>query len=340
MSKLNVGKITMDELVKYVLPYTGKKDKDVLIGPSVGEDAAVIQYGDHKLILKTDPISGALDKIGWEAIHINANDVAAKGAVPKWFLACLILPKTYTARDVEKIMKQLHKAALEVGVAIVGGHTEFTDGLTHPLVIGSMVGIIEDNVFLSTKNVRKGDQIILTKTAGIEATSILAEDLEDEIKEKFGENFLLKAQEFTRKISIVKEAVIAKRIPGVHVMHDCTEGGVITAVYEIAEASDNGLLIWEDKIPIASETLELTKVYGLNPLEIIASGSLLIAVSKSSSSMLIEKLKTKGIQASIIGEIKQKQYGRKIKLKNGEIREIKIPDKDPLWRLIDKIVNK
>jgi hydrogenase expression/formation protein HypE len=338
LSELNIGKITTEELIKYVFPFTGKKNSSVLIGPAVGEDAAVITLGKIMLILKIDPVSGALDKIGFESVHINANDVAAKGATPKYFLVSLILPKHYNFKQVEKIMRQIHEASLEIGVSVVGGHTEFTDGLTHPIVVGSMVGVVEDKKYFSVRNTNEGDLLVLTKTAGIEATSIIAEDLEAEIQEKFGTEFVNKAKEFTKNISIVKEAKLAKKILSVIAMHDCTEGGVISAAFEIAQASDKGLLIWEDKIPVAYETKELAKLYDLNPIEIISSGSLIIAVKPSSKSALTNLLKENQILASVIGEIKNKKFGRKIRKSDGVLEDIKIPDKDPIWKLLNKIV--
>ncbi|MHA1754669.1 MAG: AIR synthase family protein [Candidatus Odinarchaeia archaeon] len=335
-----IGKITLEELKKLILPYLGYKDPEVLIGPGVGEDAAIINLGEHNLILKIDPVSCALNRIGWLTVNVNANDIAAKGADPKWLLVSLILPTTYSGKEVEEIMRQIHQAALDIKVSVVGGHTEFNGGLSHPIVVGAMVGVGRKDKLYSVKNAKLGDKLVLTKTAGIEATYILATDLEDDLKSKLGKEIVEKSKQFIKLISVVKEAKIAREIKGVTAMHDCTEGGLITAAFEIADASNLGLFIDESLIPVAYETKKLTENYGLNPLEIVSSGSLIITVNPKQSKTLIEKLTENGIRASVIGELKSKEYGGKIKRTNGKIEEIKIPESDALWGLFDKIIGK
>lgn len=338
MIRRPIGKITIEELRDVITPLLGGEDKDVLIGPGVGEDASVVKYGDRMLVLKSDPISGALDLIGWLSVHVNANDIATKGGVPKWFLASLILPTSFNAKSVRTIMQQIHRGALELGVSVVGGHTEFTGGVTHPIVAGAMIGVIDGTRYFSTKNARPGELLVQTKAAGIEATSIIATDLAEEVGSRLGENFVSKCKEYIKKISIVQEARIAYGNSGVSSLHDCTEGGVITAAYEIAEACGGGLLIWEDKIPVWEETRKLTEMYDLDPIKILSSGSLLITVDRLHLNILLADLKKSGVNASVIGEIKDAEHGRKIRDRNGVVTDIVIPEADPLWNLFDRIV--
>ncbi len=330
------GKISIEEFKKHILPFSGCKDENVLLGPGVGEDAAIVKIGGVMLVLKTDPISGALNLVGWLAVHINANDVATRGGVPKWFLANLLLPTNSNIETVRNIMQQINEASIELGVSVVGGHTEFTNSVDHPIVAGTMVGVIEGERYFTLENVKEGDLIVETKSAGIEATSILATDFESEIEKAYGRSFVLKAKNYIKNISVVKEARIAANNLGVSAMHDCTEGGVVTAAYEIGEASGKGLIIWEDKIPVGEETSKILKLFNLNPLEIISSGSLLITVEEGASNKLLNDLKLNGVSASVIGKVMPREFGRKIKYKNGVVREIEPPVADPLWKITDK----
>ncbi len=334
------GKISIEEFKKYILPFSRCKNDTVLLGPGVGEDAAIVKIGEKILILKTDPISGAVNLVGWLAVHVNANDVATRGGDPKWFLATLILPTDANIETVKNIMQQMNEAAIELGVSVVGGHTEFTNSVNHPIVVGAMVGSIEGGKYFKLENVEEGDLIVETKSAGIEATSILATDFESELEKAYGRDFVSKAKQYIRNISIVKEARIAANSSGVTAMHDCTEGGVITAVYEIGEASGNGLIIWEDKIPVGEETAKISKLFNLNPLEIISSGSLLITVKEESSNKLLNDLKSNGVPASIIGKVMPRKFGRKIKYRNGVIKEIVPPVTDPLWKITEEALKK
>ncbi|WEU40762.1 MAG: AIR synthase family protein [Candidatus Odinarchaeum yellowstonii] len=336
MLKRPAGKISIEEFKKYVLPFSGCKDDTVLLGPGIGEDAAIVKVGGQLLVLKTDPISGAVNLVGWLAVHINANDVATRGGDPKWFLSTLILPTHSNIETVRDIMKQINEASIELGVSIVGGHTEFTNSVDHPIVVGTMIGSIKNKKYFSLGNVKERDLIVETKAAGIEATSIIATDFERDVEAAYGRNFVLKAKDYIKNISIVKEARVAANNPGVSAMHDCTEGGVITAVYEIGEASDKGLIIWEDKIPIWEETSKISELFNLNPLEIISSGSLLITVDEGSSNKLLQELQRNGVPATVIGKIMPKEFGRKIKYRNGVIKEIEIPISDALWKIADK----
>ena len=186
MRRRPVGKISLEDLKKFVFPYTGVQDSSVLLGPRVGEDTALIDLGASVLILKADPVTGAVEQAGWLSVHVNANDIATRGAEPRWFLPTLIMPTTTTVKTVEKIMKQIHEAAKELGVAVVGGHTEFIEDINHPIIAGTMAAIIEKDKCITSGGAKPGDKIILTKGAAIECTLILATDMEEEIKKELG----------------------------------------------------------------------------------------------------------------------------------------------------------
>ena len=329
--RLKTGKIPVEILEKIVFKHLGSKINGLILGPSKGEDAAVIRVGKKLFALSCDPISGAVKNIGWFAINICCNDVAVMGVQPKWFLGCLMLPKNATQETIRKICSQMDKAAKKIGVGIIGGHCEITPNLNYPLVVGFCMGEIKNGKITPTSNVKVKDKIVLTKTVGIEGTAILAFDKENVLRKKFGLKFVREAQTYLKKISIVQEALEASKINGIHAMHDPTEGGLLGGLWEMAEASNKGFKIYEEKIPVAYHTKEICKFFRINPLKLISSGCLLLSVQPTIVEKLLKKFRQKRIQATIIGEILENKNVKLVVGKNGKIKSLKKPPQDELW---------
>ncbi len=329
----STGKLPQDVL-RELIKYSGVDDKQVIVGPRVGEDCAVVDFdpnGEFYLVLKTDPITFATDEIGYYCVNVNANDVLTTGALPQWMQVTILLPeKTTNINLAETIFKQLHDAATKIGVSIVGGHTEITYGIDRPIVVGSMHGLVKKDRLILTSTARVGDDIVLTKGAGIEGTSIIAREKESELLKVFSKDFVERAKNYLYEpgISIKPEAVIASEL-GVNAMHDPTEGGVLQGLYELASASNKGLIVYEDKIIINEETRILCEQFDLNPLGLISSGSLLVTLNPNKTESYLKKLTEQGIKASVIGKITGDEHlylvtrsGKKIDLPHSEIDEI------------------
>ena len=223
---LPLGKLKID-LLQQLLPQS-HRDARVIVGPKIGEDAAVIDFGESYLVAKTDPITFATDEIGWYLICVNSNDIATMGAVPKWLLTTILLPENRTTEVlIRRIMEQINAACEHFGITLCGGHTEITYGLDRPIVIGQMLGEVEKGKLIVSSGAQAGDDLILTKGLGIEATSIIARECESDLLEKFSPAFLNRAKGYLTSpgISVLEEAQIAVRTGGVHAMHDPTEGG-------------------------------------------------------------------------------------------------------------------
>ena len=225
--KLPPGKIPIDILKEVVFKNLGAARSEVILGPAAGVDGAVLDVGNKNAIVSMDPITGAVERIGWEAININANDVATFGVEPAFFFSCIMLPEGADSKIVETISTQMHKAAKELGIAIVGGHCESTPGLTNPIVVGCIMGLTEKGKYVTAAGAKTGDKLILTKSAGIEGTAILASDREAQLSKIFNSTLLDSAKGFYKQISVVKDALTAYRAGGVHAMHDPTEGGML-----------------------------------------------------------------------------------------------------------------
>ncbi len=268
--------------------------------------------------------------MGWLAVHVSVNDVAAKGADPKWISLVLLLDSGVNLRSIRRIVLQAHRACLEVGASIVGGHTEVTPIVERSVIISTVVGEAKAGKYLTSGGAHPGDRIVMTKSAALEGTWILANQF-PKLKRAVGEEVLNRALHFSEKISIYPEARVARETPGVTAMHDVTEGGVLCAVQEVASASSSGFLVDSSKVPVAEETRLICSELDIDPLRTIGSGSLIITTKAPNSKSLIRRLNERGILATDIGEItKSGQWLR------GGKEELKIPRfvREEIWKVI------
>jgi len=303
-----IGKLPQADLVDLLARALPQHDPRVILGPGLGRDAAVIDFGDRYLVTKMDPITFATDQIGWYAVNINANDVACLGATPRWFTVTLLLPEGKTdARLVRSIFDQLQSAGEQLGVSVVGGHTEITHGIDRPIVVGAMFGDVAPENLVRSDGAQAGDTIVLTKGIAVEGTAILAQYLAERLAPRLGAELVARAAGFLHApgISVVRDAGIAVRAGDVHAMHDPTEGGVATGIREITEAAGLGADIQRSALPIYPETHAMCRELGVDPLGLIASGSLLISVASRDADAVIEALTEGGIAAAEIGTVRR-----------------------------------
>jgi hydrogenase maturation factor len=299
------GKLPPDVLEKYVLSRIGVRDPAVLVGPGIGEDAAVIDIGgDRVLVVHVDPITGAVELLGWLAVHIACNDIAVRGAKPRWLLPVLYFPERTSEELVDRVTAQIDEAAKEIGAMVVGGHSEFTPQLARPLISMTALGIAEKGRYVTTSGARAGDVVIMTKTAAVEGTAILATDFRKALlKAGVPVEVVERGKNFIKMVSVAREALALAEAGLATSMHDPTEGGLIGGLVEIAYASNKTLEIWEDRVPVAEETLVMANALGLDPLRLISSGVLLATVPENRAGEAVELLSKLGIRASAIGRV-------------------------------------
>lgn len=324
MKYFPVGKLDY-RLLERLFALNPINDPRVIVGPQIGEDAAVIDFGKKYLVAKTDPITFTTHRIGWYTVNINANDIATMGAIPKWFLATVLLPEGKTnAKLAKEIFCDIINATQALNITLCGGHTEISYKIDRPIVIGHMLGEVEKNKLVTNSRAYPGDDLLLTKGIAIEGTAIIARAKASEIREKFGSRFTKKAQTFMDKpgLSVVKDALLANKVAQVHAMHDPTEGGLATGLFELTKSSATGAVIDMEKIPCYKETEQICTLYNIFPLGLIASGSLLIALDPKDTKKVIDTLAKNGIACTRIGKLTQKREGLKL-LKKGRL--VKIP---------------
>ena len=301
------------------------------MGPSAGVDGAVLDLGDKSLIVSMDPITGAIERIGWLAVNVNANDVATFGVEPAFLFSCMMLPENADRKLVEIISSQMNIAAKELGIAIVGGHCESTPNLSNPIVVGCILGLTGKGSYVTAAGAKPGDKLILTKSAGIEGTAILATDREKSLKKIMTKMMLQTAKSFYNQISVVKEALIAYKTGGVNAMHDPTEGGVVGGIHEMADASNLGVKISEGAIPVKPETAQICSYFQIDPLQLIGSGALIISAGTQSVEGIVKNLQSVGVQATVIGEFLENPGIRILTKENGETKTLQRPISDHLW---------
>lgn len=303
------------------------RDPRVLVGPRVGEDAAVLDFGDTCLIVATDPVTFATDPLGWYVVQINANDIAVRGARPRWFSVVLLLPEhTTDAALVSALFEQIYSACDALGCTLIGGHTEITIGLDRPLAIGQMLGEVPRAKLVTTGGAQVGDAILLTKGIAIEGSAVLARERENVLRERgLAENVIARAQHFLFEpgLSVVKEALGAQAVAPIHAMHDPTEGGLATGLAELAQASNVGLEIERAAISILPECQALCDALGLDPLGTLASGALLLAVAPADAARVCDALARDAIPCTQIGAVVPRAQGLKM---TTPARTIDLPD--------------
>jgi len=303
-----VGKLPQTDLMDLLSHKLNLQDSRVLFGPGLGRDAAVIDFGERYLVVKTDPITFATDEIGWYAVNVNANDVACLGATPRWFMATLLLPEGKTDRAlVNRIFEQVHSAGRQIGVSIVGGHTEITHGLDRPIIVGAMLGEVAPEHLVRSDGAQPGDVLILTKGICVEGTALLAQEVVAHQRTAIDAELIQRASNFlhTPGISVVRDAAIVTQAGEVHAMHDPTEGGIATGIHEMMQAAGGGAVIDARAWPIYPETQVLCAALDLDPLGLIASGALLASVAAVDADAIIAALRRAGIAATRIGIVRE-----------------------------------
>ncbi len=332
-SGMRAGKLPL-ELLSELLDRVKSDDPRVVLGPRPGEDAALIDMGDRYLVAKSDPITFTTDLIGWYLVQVNSNDLAVMGAIPRWLLATVLLPEGTHPDAVRAVFEQLRKACSTLGVSLVGGHTEITYDLPRPLAVGALLGEVGKEDVVLTSGARPGDVVVLTKGVAIEGTAILAREARDELVEAgLDAGMVDRASRllFDPGISVVGDAAVARAAADVHSMHDPTEGGLATALREMCEAAEVGVVVDGDAVPVLPESRAVCRALGLDPLGLIASGALLATVSPEEAPALVAALEREDIAAGVIGRVTVPEEGLRLRTEDG-LRELPAFDRDELAR--------
>ena len=326
---MEIGKVPEIVLKRSVFQQMHTRREEVLVGAGIGEDCAVVQLApDEVFVLSTDPITGTEKDIGKLAMQITANDLASAGAEPVGVLLTVLLPPSSEEALIRKLSEEVDHACKELGMQVMGGHTEVTAVVNQPLLSVTGVGKVKKGALVTTGGAQVGDDVVVSKWIGIEGTSIIAKEKEEELLSRFSRPFLQEAKDFDKFLSVVPESKVAV-LSGVSAMHDVTEGGIYGALWELSEASHVGLEIELKAIPIRQETVEICEYFRLNPYQLIASGCMLM--TSKDGRTLVSNLKKAGIHAAVIGRCIE---GKAKKIINGEdTAYLERPKTDELYKI-------
>lgn len=326
------GKVPNDILKEQIFSQLNFKRDEVVVYPSVGEDCSVLEFEkDMQIVLSTDPITGASSEVGHLAVNISCNDVSSSGAEPVGILVTLLLPVGTTKEDIHVIMKDIHHTARANSVVVLGGHSEVTDAVTRPIVSTTVIGKVRRGQLVCTNGAKVGDDVILTKWAGIEGTSIIAHDYEEILTRYLSKEIIAEAKALKEHLSVIEES---KVISEVHItsMHDVTEGGVLGGCYEVAECGEVGIVVELDSIPVLECTKAICKWCEISPYRLISSGSMIMTTPEGEK--CVASLKQRGIEATIIGKITAE--GKMIR-QAGKEYVLEAPQSDELYKVALKI---
>ena len=327
---MKIGKLPESVLVRSILKQVKHRRDEVLVGPGVGQDCAALQLKEGEVfVMSTDPITGTTKDLGSHSIHITANDLAASGAEPVGVMLTAMLPDTVEEPEIRRLMQDIERTCEQLGMEVLGGHTEITNVVLQPLISVTGVGKIRREELLSTMQMKPHQDIVISKWIGLEATTILAKEKDEELRRVFSEDFISTAKSFDAFLSVVEDARIAKKCQ-VSAMHDITEGGVFGALWEMAEGAGVGLEVDLKKIPIRQATVEICEFFGVNPYLIMSSGSMMIAADDGL--LVVRELKKAGIEATVIGHT---TAGNDRILRNGDdVRYLERPQTDELYKVL------
>ncbi|HSC55506.1 MAG TPA: AIR synthase family protein [Phnomibacter sp.] len=345
MSK-KLGKIEHQLFDQFIRNKCGLKRSEVTIGSQFGVDVSIIDLkGGMAMALTSDPLSLipslGLSESAWLSVHLMANDMATTGFAPMYGQFVLNLPASFSKDDFLTYWDYIHQYSSQIGVAITGGHTGFIEGQNSTVAGGgTFITIAPKEKMLVSKFAQPGDSILVTKSCAISSSAILAMSFPKTVKSKAGSEIYQQACNSFYHTSSLQDALIAvgendeNRNP-ITAMHDVTEGGVLGAIYELAVASDNGAIIYNEKLPVEEVQLSICKIFDLDPRYCIGAGSMIITCKKENTENIINRLIKNKIACVNIGEICEKEKG--IKLVENEIASaLEYIEEDPYWAAFSK----
>lgn len=326
---MKTGKLPNEILEKIVIGKLRNIRSEVLVRPGVGMDCSAVDFGEYACVLSSDPITGTAKEIGRLAVHVSCNDIASCGVEPLGLMTTILCPPGSTEKELEQIMDQLANAAASINVDLLGGHTEVTTAVTRFVISCTAVGRCVREGMVVAAGAKDGDDLIITKHAGLEGVSIIAHERETELMPVLGVQTIEEAKAFMNSVSVVKDGLAAAKY-GAHAMHDVTEGGILGAVWEICEASGKGAEVYIEQIPVMLSTRRICEYYNIDPYRLISSGCMLIAARDGEE--LAGRLRKEGIDAAVIGRLNG--TGERFTVKDGIKEPIAPPEADELYKVL------
>lgn len=337
---LKSGKIDEEYFKRVILPKSGFHRKEVKVGPSFGVDVAVVELNTTtSMALTSDPLSLipslGLQESAWLSVHLMANDIATTSLMPQYLQTVLNLPPSISDEQFKEYWGHIDHYCKEIGIAITGGHTGVIEGQNSTISGGGiMITIGPTDSILISRNAQSGDAIIMTKQCAMSSVSILAMCFPETLENKLGKELTELAKGLFFQTSVLKEAQIINQINqterAVNAMHDVTEGGILGAVFEMAVASNLGVLIDDSMLNKTEIEQKVCGLFNIDPRYCIGAGSMIMAVKQGFEPLILSKLRENQIEATVIGKFVERESGRKL-IEKGEILDLPYFETDPYW---------
>ena len=293
-----------------------------------------MDFGSYDCVMSTDPITAAISDIGRLSIHISCNDIASNGIEPLGIMLAVMLPVGTTEEDIEEMMRQAGEVSAKLGVEIIGGHTEITPAVNTPVIVSTAIGRAPKSGSQQADQLVPGDYIMITKSAGLEGSGIIACDFEDELKKVLTDEEIAEAKSLLDHVSVVTEGVAAGKV-GTHGMHDVTEGGVLGAVWELCQIAGTGAEVWNDEIPVKEVTKKICNHFDIDYLRLISSGCMVIMTPPEKREAMEKAMAEAGVELSCIGVITEADKG--IIMKTGNtVADVAPPASDELYKVVGR----
>ena len=328
---MEIGKVPNELLEKIVFENISLRREEVLVRASIGEDTGVMDLGGDLCVVSTDPITGATKEIGALAVHVSCNDAATKGAEPVGLLLTILCPEGTGEDELEEVMKQAGRAAADVNVEIIGGHTEVTDAVTRIVLSTTVIARMKREDLHTYESIMTGDKVVISKWIGLEGTHILASELKEILMDDFTQGEIQEAIDLGRHLSVVREGLLARKF-GVKYMHDITEGGIHGAIWETGKAIGKGIDLFEEKLPVLDITRRICDHLQVDVRKLISSGSMIMVVPRERAHDLVQALEMVQIPASVIAEVTDSGI---FSITDETRTQIESPGSDELYRALE-----
>lgn len=325
---MKTGKLTNEQLKKLIFDKLPQSRDEVVTGPGVGRDCALLDLGDGYTVCSADPITGTEKNIGRLCVHICTNDIAAEGAEPVGMMITMLIPPKATMEQVEQVVDDAIAACRQVGVALIGGHTEISTAVNRFVLSGVAIG---RRSRVERERIKVGDKLLMSKYAALEGTAIIAAERESELRKHLGDRLVEEALSLADQTSVVAEGRLGAK-HSAKLMHDATEGGILGAAWEMADCAELSVRLELDKIPILESTKKICEYLSLDLYRLISSGVMLIAISPENAAALSAEMAERGIPVSEIGEFTE---GGSVVVSGGSERELVPPDTDELYKAVE-----
>lgn len=296
---MKIGKVSQTVLKRSMLKPLQFRREESLFEPSVEEMCFGVECGtNEQLLLSNTVLYGNEKALGVFALAQVMNDLASRGANMVGASVHIMLPPYAYESRLKAMVEALEQAGSTHQVQILCAKAEVSPAINMAIVYLTGVGIAKKGKLLQSSMAKASQDIVLLGWIGLEGTLRIIREKEAELGKRFVPAFIRQIEQMESKLFVAGEIEIAKD-HGATAIHQITSGGILAALWEMAQSADVGLEVDLHAMTIRQETVEICEYYHLNPYQLTSAGSILICTDQGEE--LVEKYHSLGIQATLLG---------------------------------------